>query len=69
MSWLLKYLGWKAIKALIKKFVVNTLVKPSIHKVRLWIQEYIDDPDTQADEKFLNAFEEFANYYIEKRIK
>ena len=68
MSWILKWLGIKALKALAMKVVVSTWTRPGMHKVSAAIQEYIDDPSTQDDEELVAAFERFSNHFIEKKL-
>ena len=66
MSWFIKYLGVKALKAMAKKFILKTWIFPGINKTGNWVQKYVDDPDTDADEKFVQEYKNFVKYRVKK---
>ena len=67
MNFILKWLGVKALKAMIKKWIKSWIMK-KLDNIDSLVQSYIDDPNTKGDEKMAEALEEYAKYYVSKAL-
>ena len=71
MSWVLKMIGVEALKVMIKNWIKSWIMK-KLDNVDSMVQEYIDDPDTKADDHMsaeaADIIEDYSKFYARKLI-
>lgn len=68
LSWIAKYLGIKAIKLSLKKLIMAQAIEPLVENAGDYAQEFVNDPDTTADEEFVEKAEELIKWMAQKKL-
>lgn len=68
LSFITKWLGLQALKAAFKKILMNTVIKPAIEAAGDYVQEAVDDPDTDFDDNMVDGVEKYLKWMAEKKL-